>query len=528
MLRINNVKVSIDHNVDDVLNKVCKLLKIRNNMIKEYKIFKKSLDSRKKNNIHYIYSIDIEVDNEIKYSKISNVKIIDEDEYVVESMESEKRPVIVGSGPAGLYCALILAEAGLKPIVLERGSNVDTRSAQIDHFWKTGELNTESNVQFGAGGAGTFSDGKLTTGVKDPRRKKFLDELVKAGAPSEVVYMAKPHVGTDILIEVVRNLDKKIHDLGGEIRYDSKLVDFTSNNLIQTVTYVKDDVEISLETNHLVMAIGHSARDTFELLNSKQIEMKAKPFSVGVRIEHLQSELNYNQFGEYCNILPAAEYKANMRTQEENRGVYTFCMCPGGVVVAASSEQDMVVTNGMSYYARDLENANSALLVSISPSDYGGEDNPLAGIEFQRMLERECFIKGGGDYKAPAQLVCDFKANVASTKLGKVTPSYTRGITLTNLNDVLPPFICQALNESLSVLANKLDIFADGDAVMTAVESRSSSPLTIIRDETYNSSIHGLYPCGEGGGYAGGIVSAAIDGIRTAEKVMQDIKKNNV
>lgn len=524
MLRVSNIKVKIEHDEQDVIAKLCKQLRIKDSHVIEYKIFKKSLDSRKKNNIHYIYSVDVKVQNEERFVKVPNVRIVSEEKYQVAKVKSEYRPIIVGSGPAGLYCALILAEAGLKPLVLERGSDVDTRKLEIDKFWRTGQLDTESNVQFGAGGAGTFSDGKLTTGTKDPRRIKFLEEFINAGAPDEVAYMAKPHVGTDILINVVRNLDKRIHELGGEIIYNAKFTNFEQEETIKSVNYLKDNKEFTVDTNHLVLAIGHSARDTFELLAAKKLEMKAKPFSVGVRIEHLQADLNQNQFGEYCDLLPAAEYKVNMRTREENRGVYTFCMCPGGVVVAASSEEDMVVTNGMSYYARDLENANSALLVSVSPEDFGGHDNPLAGIEFQRQLERSSFIHGGGDYKAPAQLVRDFQARVPSTKLGKITPSYTPGVTLTNLHDVLPEFICDALSESLSVLAGKLDIFGDGEAVMTAVESRSSSPVTLVRDNSYNGSIKGLYPCGEGAGYAGGIVSAAIDGIRTAEKVIEDLQ----
>ncbi len=522
MLRISNIKVHIDHIEEDIILKVCKQMKLKRNHIISYKIFKKSLDSRNKNNIHYIYSVDICVENEIKYAKLKNIRVVNEEKYTITKSSLELRPVIVGSGPAGLYCALILAESGLKPIVLERGSDVDTRKKQIDDFWETGHLNTESNVQFGAGGAGTFSDGKLTTGIKDRRRQKFLQELIAAGAPQEVEFMAKPHVGTDILIDVVRNLDQKIRKLGGEIIYNAKFIDFDYTNELEAITYIKNEKRHTIKTNNLVLAIGHSARDTFELLHKKKMEMKSKPFSVGVRIEHLQSELNKNQFGEYCNVLPAAEYKANMRTIEENRGVYTFCMCPGGVVVAASSEKEMVVTNGMSYYARDLENANSALLVSVSPTDYGGETNPLAGLEFQRELERSSYIHGGGNYVAPAQLVKDFRRKVPSTTFGKVVPTYTRGVKLTNLYDVLPLFICDALNESLDALSSKIDIFSDGDAVMTAVESRSSSPVTIIRDEAYNSSIKGIYPCGEGAGYAGGIVSAAIDGIRTAEKIIEN------
>lgn len=524
MLRISNIKVGVEHTEEDVTHKVCKELRCKPAHIINMSIYKKSLDSRKKSNIHYIYSVDVEIHNEDKYIKGNNVRKVEIPVYEVPKVKCEKSPVIVGSGPCGLYAGLILAEAGLKPIILERGSDVDTRKREIDLFWETGKLDINSNVQFGAGGAGTFSDGKLTTGTKDHRRTKFLNELVEAGAPEEVKYLAKPHVGTDILIDVVRNLDSKIRKLGGEIIYNAKVSDFeVENNKVSSVTYQKGGQDVKLETDHLVMAIGHSARDTFELLNEHGLDMKAKPFSVGVRIEHLQSELNINQFGDLCLKLPAAEYKVNMRTKVEGRGVYTFCMCPGGVVVAASSEEDMVVTNGMSYYARDMDNANSALLVSVAPEDFGGLEDPLAGIKFQRELERSAFIAGGSDYKAPAQLVKDFLNKVPSTELGKVKPSYTRGVKLSNLHDVLPPLICEALEESIYSLENKLEIFGDGEAVMTAVESRSSSPLTIVRDNEYNSSISGLFPAGEGAGYAGGIVSAAIDGIRTAEKVIDSI-----
>ncbi|MFV0254840.1 MAG: NAD(P)/FAD-dependent oxidoreductase, partial [Erysipelotrichaceae bacterium] len=397
MIRISNLKVNIEHQVNDVLAEVAKYLNINISDIKDYKIVKKSLDSRRKNRISYFYSLDIQVDNELKYLKLANVDLVQNQPYIINNISYHKRPVIVGSGPCGLFAGLILAESGLKPIILERGSSVHIRKRDVEEFWRTGILNPESNIQFGAGGAGTFSDGKLTTNTKDKRKSKFIEELIEAGAPEEIAYMAKAHIGTDILVKVVDNFDQKIKSLGGEIIYNAKFIDFTTNNnQINEVIYQCGDQQFSLFSEHLVLATGHSARDTFFLLNQKNIEMQAKAFSVGVRIEHLQSEVNQNQYGNLCTILPSAEYKGNIRTSKEKRGVYTFCMCPGGVVVAAASELGGVVTNGMSYHARSELNANSALLVNVEPSDFGGVDNPLAGVEFQRSLEARAFKYGGG------------------------------------------------------------------------------------------------------------------------------------
>ncbi|MCL1948782.1 MAG: hypothetical protein FWF59_03520, partial [Turicibacter sp.] len=431
------------------------------------------------------------------------------------------RPVVIGFGPAGMFASLLLAQKGYRPIVLERGEAVDERVKSIDDFWLNGNLHANSNVQFGEGGAGTFSDGKLTTRVKDLRGRKVLEEFVAAGAPEDILYMAHPHVGTDLLRGIVKNMREEIIRLGGDIRFNAQVKDFVIED--GKLVGVKVGSEL-IETNHAILAIGHSARDTFTKLHERAVDMTAKPFAVGVRIEHPQAIINQAQFKEFAThpALGAAEYRLTHKAAN-GRGVYTFCMCPGGLVVPSSSEKGRLVTNGMSEHARDQENANSGLLVTVGPADFGS-DHPLAGVEFQRRLEEKAFGMGGSNYVAPAQLVGDFLKGQASKKIGSVKPSYALGVKMTNFNRLFEPELIEAMKEALKAFNNKLRGFSMDDAIMTGVESRSSSPVRIERSsETFQSpTAAGLYPSGEGAGFAGGIVSAGIDGLKCAQAIIEE------
>ena len=430
-------------------------------------------------------------------------------------------PIVVGAGPAGLFAALLLAEAGAKPILLERGQAVEQRQEDVRRFWESGVLDTASNVQFGEGGAGAFSDGKLNTGTKDPRHRYILHRLVEFGAPEEILYDAKPHVGTDKLHIVLVNLRKRLIEYGADIRFGHQLTDLhIDGGSISSVTVRSKDGDYTLPCQQLLLAPGHSARDTFAMLHERGIPMQPKAFAVGVRIEHRQKDIDAAQYREFAGhpALPASSYKLACHLPN-GRGVFSFCVCPGGQVVAAASEEDRLVTNGMSEFARDKENINGGLLVNVNPEDFGGE-GPLAGVEFQRKLEHAAYLAGGGGYAAPAQKVGDFLRGVPSAAAGAVTPSYLPRVTWTDLNECLPAFVAESLREALPILEQKLPGFAAEDAVLTAVESRSSSPLRIIRDEKGLSPVSGLFPCGEGAGYAGGILSAAADGMRQAEQVL--------
>ena len=448
--------------------------------------------------------------------KIKNVQIVKKEEpfKIIVNRKSSKRPVIIGAGPAGLFSALTLAQNGIKPIIIEQGKTVDERKKDVEEFQKTGKLNTLSNVQFGEGGAGTFSDGKLTSGIHNPLCKIVLKEFYNFGAPEQILYINKPHIGTDNLINIIRNMRNEIIKLGGEFLFNEKVTDFEFENSKVTAVICGKRIE----TDTVILAIGHSARSTFEKLYEKGVKMEKKNFSIGVRIEHKQSMINKSQYGEITKLkLPPAEYK--MAYHGENRSCYTFCMCPGGTVIASSSEPETIVTNGMSVYARNGENANSAVLVNVTPNDFKGE-SPLEGMYFQKDLEQKAFKLGGSNYNAPIQRFEDFENNVKSTHIGEIKPTYKPGVTLSNLNEILPDFISKTLIEGIKYFDKSIKGFAHPDAILTGVETRSSSPVQITRNENKQSNIKGLYPCGEGAGYAGGIMSAAVDGIKCAIAVL--------
>lgn len=525
MIRLNEIKLPLDHEEEALTAAITKKLGISEDQVISYNVFRRGYDARKKANILLIYTLDVIVENEAalleQFVSDPHVKETPDMEYKFVAKAPEnvtERPVVIGFGPCGLFAALILAQAGFKPIVVERGKEVRERTKDTFGFWRKRTLNTESNVQFGEGGAGTFSDGKLYSQVKDPNfyGRKVITEFVAAGAPEEIMYVSKPHIGTFKLVTMIEKMRAKIIELGGEIRFSTRVDDIHMDGEQITGLTLSNGEEI--KSRYVVLAVGHSARDTFEMLHDRGVYMEAKPFSVGFRIEHKQSMIDEARFGPNAGnpILGAADYKL-VHHCKNGRTVYSFCMCPGGTVVAATSEEGRVVTNGMSQYSRSERNANSAIVVGIDPDrDYPGD--PLAGIRFQRELESGAYVLGGENYDAPAQKIGDFLKGRHPSEIGDVQPSFTPGIHLTDISKALPDFAIEAIREAIPAFDKKIKGFASDDGLLTGVETRTSSPVCIKRGKDFQSiNLKGFYPAGEGAGYAGGILSAGIDGIKVAE-----------
>ncbi|WP_446897953.1 NAD(P)/FAD-dependent oxidoreductase [Clostridium sp. LBM24168] len=522
-IKINNLTINLDEDLKILKNEAAKKLNIDETSIEKFRILRESVDARRKNKIKFNYIVEVQTQNEKKLmNKIhdKNVVFNENKQYNVKfgTKKLTNRPVIVGMGPGGMFAGLILSKFGYKPFIVERGEKVEDRKKTIEKFWNTGQLNPESNVQFGEGGAGTFSDGKLTTRTKDSRCRIVFETFARYGAPEEILYSGKPHIGTDILKSVVRNIRNEIEKNGGEILFNTKFNDLkVKNGKLESITIDKEEIPC----DDLVLAIGHSSRDTYKMLFNKNIFMEQKPFAVGVRVEHLQHMIDVNQYGKYAGHprLGASDYRLTSRGKN-GRGVYSFCMCPGGEVVAASSEDNMLVTNGMSNYKRDGKNANSAVVVTVGKNDF--EDKlPLRGMEFQRHYERMAYRIGGGNYEAPVQLIRDFLEDNVSVEFGNVKPSYRRGYNFADLRRCLPQAVIEALKDGFVDFERKIKGFSSGDGVIIGIETRTSAPVRISRNENLESiSAKGIYPCGEGAGFAGGIISSAIDGIKVAEKIM--------
>jgi uncharacterized FAD-dependent dehydrogenase len=541
MLRINELKLPLDHSEADLRNALLARLGIAGDKLLDFTVFKRSYDARKRSAIVLIYAIDAEVADEAavldRLRADAHVLPAPDTSYRfvaggerLQGHDRNERPVVVGTGPCGLFVALILAQMGLRPLILERGKVVRERTVDTFGFWRKRELNPESNVQFGEGGAGTFSDGKLYSQIKDPKHygRKVLTEFVKAGAPEEIMYVSKPHIGTFRLVKMVEQMRENIIALGGEYRFESRVVDIEveqqgGQRQLRGLTLASGE---RIATRHLVLAIGHSARDTFEMLYERGVYIEAKPFSIGLRVEHPQSLIDAQRFGPNAGnkILGAADYKL-VHHAANGRSVYSFCMCPGGTVVAAASEPGRVVTNGMSQYSRNERNANSAIVVGITPADYPG--HPLAGIALQRRLEEGAFALGGGNYDAPGQLMGDFVQGRASAALGSVIPSFKPAVHLTDLATALPEYAITAMREAFPAFDKQIKGYYQEDALLTGVETRTSSPIRIKRndDDLQSLNTRGLFPAGEGAGYAGGILSAAVDGIKVAEAVALSMAK---
>lgn len=526
MLRLNDIKLPLDHTESVLVETILQRLRIDTGELISYKVARRSVDARQRGAITLLYSVDVEIRNEAmllpRLQGIAHIGPTPNTSYRLVARahaNDTHRPVVVGTGPCGIFAALVLAQMGFRPLILERGKAVRERTKDTWNFWRNSQLDPESNVQFGEGGAGTFSDGKLYSQIKDPQHygRKVLNEFVTAGAPPEILYVSKPHIGTFKLVTIVERIRATIEALGGEFRFGQKMTDIDIEHGHLRGLTLAEGTQIAAQ--HMVLAIGHSARDTFQMLYDRGVYIEAKPFSIGFRIEHPQSLIDHARYGAYAGnpVLGAADYKLVHHCRNE-RSVYSFCMCPGGTVVAATSESGRVVTNGMSQYSRNERNANSGIVVGITPEDY--PDHALAGIAFQRFWEERAFELGGRNYNAPAQLVGDFIAARASTELGAVEPSYKPGVQLGSLDTSLPAYAIDAIREALPVFERQIKGYALHDAILTGVETRTSSPIRIKRNADFQSlNTRGIYPAGEGAGYAGGILSAAIDGIKVAEAV---------
>ena len=536
MIELRSISVPLSAETDELRRIAAKKLKIAASEIKAVRVLKRSVDARKKQAVCFVMTLGVKLKQSEREAAVvqklntPNIQLFQMKPAavpVVLERAPVHPPVICGAGPAGLFAALYLAQAGARPILLERGSAVEQRLEAIDRFCLTAQLDPESNVQFGEGGAGTFSDGKLNTNIHDPRCTQVLRTFVDAGAPEEILWQAKPHIGTDLLPGVVRNIRKQIIALGGDVRFDTRMTDILlREGGVCAVRTRCGEAEEEIVTDNLILATGHSARDVFQLLYDRGADLMQKPFSIGVRIEHKREWIDKAQYGSFAGhpALGAADYKLSCHLPN-GRSAYTFCMCPGGEVVAAASEEGGVVVNGMSRFARNARNSNAAFLANVEPADFGSA-HPLAGVAFQRTWEQAAYRLGGGAYQAPAQLLGDFLQGVPSSGCGDVEPSYPRGVRYGNLADCLPDFAVQTLREAAPVFDRKLRGFALSSAVLTGVETRSSSPVRIVRDEQLQSNLRGLYPCGEGAGYAGGIMSAAVDGLRVGEAVLARLVEN--
>lgn len=531
MIRVSNISLGLQEEFDRLVEKTAKILKISSDEIKECTIVRQSVDARKKSQIHYITTVDVTLqqtkkeDQLLKNPPSKQISPVLDANYSFPPVTSTpKQPVIVGLGPAGLFASLFLARAGVPSVILERGEDVDRRSLSVEQFLKTGIFHPKSNIQFGEGGAGTFSDGKLTTGTKDVRQRILLQTLIDAGAPNDIMYSHKPHIGTDILRHVVKNLRKELISLGCDIRFGHQLVGLsTSGDHISSLTVATDEDTYQLPCSHVVLATGHSARDTFTMLHEAQIPLECKNFAVGVRIEHLQSAIGHAQYGEDYSLLPPTDYKLACHLPS-GRSAFSFCVCPGGVVVPATSDVGHLVTNGMSYRSRDGLNINGGFLVGVNAHDFENSQHPLAGMWFQEHWEKIAFQQGGGNYFAPCQRVEDFLHHRPSVGCGSIAASYQPGVQYGEIDSCLPSPVIDTLRESLPLLGKKVKGFDCPDALLTGIETRSSSPVRILRDQHFQSTLRGLYPCGEGAGYAGGIVSAGVDGIKVAEALVSGLQ----